>query len=86
MFFCQIGQDRTRFEDPDTGVMIDQRRDPVVWRNGQKTGQELIALTDIDRYDLIWHIQRFQHQRDFFPVWRWRIEQCVHTVPLLSYK
>jgi len=60
----QINQDRGRFEQSEglaaRAVGVDYRRNPVVRRNLQKLGLELIAGADIDRDHLVFEAELFE--------------------------
>jgi len=57
----EIKQDRSGLHEPKSVVGIDDRRDLVVGRDGEKVGMELVVLADVDRVHPIWQPHFFQH-------------------------
>src|SRR5205823_12701290 len=51
-------------------VLVDHRRDLVVWRNGEELGLELIASADIDRMHAVLEARLLEHDVDLVPVGR----------------
>src|SRR5262245_30986826 len=70
----KILQDGARLEDGDRltvwTVEVDDGGHPIVWRNGQKFGLELVAFTDVDGLDRVGDARLLAHDGDLVPVGR----------------
>src|SRR6266446_8885972 len=69
----EIEQNRTRLEHryrwvATGGVMVDDRRYPVIGRDLEKRGLKLLSLADVDRFDGVGHVGFFQEDRNLMPV------------------
>jgi len=64
--------------------VIDQRRNPVVRRDGEKFRLELVALADVDREHLVGQPRLFQEHRDLVAVRRGPVVEIDHgAVPVV---
>jgi len=72
-FLCEVLEDRSRFEDADQAAadgwrIVDDRRDPVIGRDPQELGLELIAPADVDRQDAVREAGLFEEDGDLVPI------------------
>jgi hypothetical protein len=82
----QIKQDGARLEHRNRLAavgrrMIDDRRDAVVGRDGQKVCLELLAFADVDRNDLVFQSRFLEENRDLVAIRRSPVKHVNHDKP-----
>ena len=82
-FFGQVHQNCATLEDRNAGVLIDNRRHPVVGRDFKKLRSKLIAGAYPHRDDVVRQLALFEHYRNFAAIWRWPVVKIYHV---LQYK
>src|SRR4030095_13945802 len=70
----EVLKDRAGLEQRDRrtaggGLVIDDRRDPVVRRDREKRRRELLAFADVDGLDRVRESRLLEEDRDLVPVW-----------------
>jgi hypothetical protein len=66
----QVHHDGARLEHGLAGVAVDDRRDPIVWRDLEERRLELLVLVDVDRVHRIGQRQFLEQDRDLAAVRR----------------